>query len=72
MSIILQKEFIAKLKENRLAAEKELMQNLQQCLNDIIACGFVLTCDNCNEDKLDNAIQDFTMRSEAEFVTDNE
>ena len=70
MSILLHKELMSKLQENREATERELMQNLQDCLDDINACGFVLTCDMDNDEKLDNSATHFTLRTEKEFAED--
>lgn len=72
MSISLHKELTAKLAENRQATEKELLQNLQNCLDDIVACGLVLTCDISNNIRLDNATQDFTILSEAEYAAEGD
>lgn len=69
MSIELQKELFRKMQENEEATRKELFQKLQEVLNDINACGFVLTRDGEDRtDKLVDAGYHFDIRTEIEYA----
>jgi len=63
---------LASVEAQRDTAKNELAEKLQNCLNEIKQCGFVLFCNyDDNVSPLDNVTQDFTLKTELEFVKEN-
>jgi recombinational DNA repair protein RecR len=69
MSIELHKKLMAELQANEETTVKQLFQKLQEVLNEITACGFIITCDhNDRTEKLTNAEYDFSIRNDADYA----
>jgi hypothetical protein len=70
MSIELHKKLTAELQTNEELAKKQLFQKLQEVLNEIKSCGFIITCEYADkEEKLTNAEYDFSIKTEAEYTS---